>query len=48
VTFWGLYDGQSWLNDQPIQGRTDYPLLFDRKLNPKPAFFAVLNAAKDN
>jgi endo-1,4-beta-xylanase len=46
VTFWGVHDGQSWLNDWPIQGRTDYPLLFDRQYRPKPAFFAVLKAAK--
>jgi endo-1,4-beta-xylanase len=48
VTFWGLHDGQSWLNDWPIRGRTDYPLLFDRKLQPKSAFFAVLDVAEDN
>ncbi len=41
VTFWGTHDGESWLNGFPIRGRTDYPLLFDRKLQPKPAFFAV-------
>lgn len=41
ITFWGLDDGQSWLNDFPIAGRTNYPLLFDRELKPKPAFFAV-------
>ena len=41
VTFWGLDDAQSWLNDFPIAGRTNHPLLFDRKLKPKPAFFAV-------
>jgi endo-1,4-beta-xylanase len=42
VTFWGLDDGQSWLNNFPIQGRTNYPLLIDRELKPKPAFFTVL------
>lgn len=42
VTFWGLDDGQSWLNDFPIAGRTNHPLLFDRELKPKPAFFALL------
>ncbi len=41
VTFWGVHDGQSWLNGWPIRGRTNYPLLFDRKLQPKPAFFKV-------
>jgi endo-1,4-beta-xylanase len=46
VTFWGSHDGGSWLNNFPIQGRTDYPLLFDRKGRPKPAFFAVREAAQ--
>jgi endo-1,4-beta-xylanase len=42
VTFWGIHDGQSWRNDWPIRGRSDYPLLFDRQLQPKPAFVAVI------
>lgn len=45
VTLWGLDDGQTWLNNFPIRGRTNHPLLFDRLLNPKPAFQAVLEAA---
>ncbi|HVY75881.1 MAG TPA: endo-1,4-beta-xylanase [Puia sp.] len=43
VTFWGVNDGQSWLNDWPIRGRTNYPLLFDRQFNPKPAFYRVIS-----
>jgi endo-1,4-beta-xylanase len=42
VTFWGVTDGDSWLNDWPVQGRTNYPLLFDRSSQPKPAYDAVL------
>jgi endo-1,4-beta-xylanase len=42
VTFWGVNDGQSWLNDWPVRGRTNYPLLFDRNYEPKPAFNAVV------
>jgi endo-1,4-beta-xylanase len=42
VTFWGVDDGQSWLNGWPIRGRTNYPLLFDRQFKPKPAFFKVI------
>ena len=38
VTFWGVMDKHSWLNDWPINGRTNYPLLFDRNYNPKPAY----------
>lgn len=46
VTFWGVGDGDSWLNHWPTPGRTNHPLLFDREYRPKPAFDAVLDAAK--
>ncbi|HSD07122.1 endo-1,4-beta-xylanase [Flavobacterium sp.] len=42
VTFWGVHDGQSWLNDWPIKGRTNYPLLIDRNLAPKKAYQSVI------
>jgi endo-1,4-beta-xylanase len=42
VTFWGLHDGISWKNGFPIRGRTDYPLLFDRKMKPKDAYWEVV------
>lgn len=45
VTFWGVHDGTSWKNNFPIFGRTNYPLLFDREYQPKPAFDAVMEAA---
>jgi endo-1,4-beta-xylanase len=40
VTFWGLSDADSWLN----RGRMNYPLLWDRQRQPKPAFTAVVEA----
>jgi endo-1,4-beta-xylanase len=43
VTFWGLSDADSWLN----RGRTNYPLLWDRQRQPKPAFDAVVEVLKD-
>lgn len=46
ITFWGVNDGQSWLNGWPIHGRTNYPLLFDRDFKPKPAFYSVIATAK--
>src|SRR5262249_9711243 len=46
VTFWGVTDGDSWLNNWPVQGRTSYPLLFDRAGQPKPAFEAVIRAVQ--
>jgi len=42
VTLWGVTDDESWLNNWPVFGRTSYPLLFDRKGQPKPAYDAVL------
>jgi len=38
VTIWGVDDGHSWLNYFPAAGRTDYPLLFDRNYQAKPAY----------
>lgn len=46
VTFWGVGDGDSWLNGFPMPGRTNHPLLFDRQDLPKPAFEAVMNVAR--
>jgi len=46
VIFWGVYDGQSWLNDWPIKGRTNYPLPFDANLKHKKAYDSILNLKK--
>ncbi|MEO5711908.1 MAG: endo-1,4-beta-xylanase [Luteolibacter sp.] len=48
VTLWGLDDGQTWLNGFPIRGRTNHPLLIDRQMKPKPAFFSVLKAGTES
>jgi endo-1,4-beta-xylanase len=45
VTLWGAHDGLSWKNNYPVPGRTNYALLFDRNLQPKPAFHAVVSVA---
>ena len=46
VTFWGVTDASSWLNNWPVRGRTNYPLLFDRDGRPKPAFDAVIKSVR--
>jgi endo-1,4-beta-xylanase len=46
VTLWGVSDAGSWLNDWPIPGRTNYPLLFDRNYQPKPIVQTIINEAK--
>jgi len=43
VTFWGVTDKFSWLNDWPIKGRTNYPLLFDRNYKEKKAYQRIMN-----
>jgi len=46
VTFWGLNDKQSWRNNFPIRGRTDYALFFDRNNQPKTVITDMIKAAK--
>lgn len=43
VTFWNISDRHSWLDNFPIRGRKDYPLLFDRDLKQKSAYRAVID-----
>lgn len=47
VTTWGVDDGQSWKNNWPVRGRTDYTLLFDRNYEPKPVVGALIELARD-
>jgi alpha-glucuronidase len=44
ITFWGVTDATSWLNNWPLRGRTNHPLLWDRDGRPKPAFASVVEA----
>ena len=46
VTAWGVTDKESWKNDFPVKGRTDYPLLFDRNYEAKPFVKELINLAK--
>ncbi|KNY26226.1 endo-1,4-beta-xylanase [Pseudobacteroides cellulosolvens] len=41
VTLWGTDDGMSWLNDYPVKGRPDAALLFNKRLQAKPAYMAL-------
>ena len=43
VTAWGLSDRDTWRNDWPIHGRTDYPLLFDRNHEMKPFLLSLIH-----
>lgn len=42
VSLWGLRDADSWKNNWPIRGRTDYPLLFDRNYEAKPVVKRIM------
>jgi endo-1,4-beta-xylanase len=42
ITFWNLSDSSSWLDNFPVRGRKDFPLLFDQNNQPKKAFFEVI------
>lgn len=44
VTFWGISDAFTWLTG--FRRETSYPLLFDKNGLPKPAFYSVIDAAK--
>lgn len=47
VTFWGVTDGDSWKNEWPVPGRRNHPLVFDRQAQPKPAFFSIVELARE-
>lgn len=42
VTFWNLSDRSTWLDNFPIPGRKDFPLLFDQNGQPKKGFGEVV------
>jgi endo-1,4-beta-xylanase len=42
VTFWNISDRSSWLDNFPVRGRKDYPLLFDAQLKPKKVYWEVI------
>ena len=46
ITFWNISDRRSWLDNFPVRGRKDYPLLFDKDLKKKKAFWDVVNFDK--
>lgn len=43
VTFWGVSDDTSWLNNFPVPGRRNWPLLFDDNHEPKEAFYRIMD-----
>ncbi len=43
VTFWNISDKNTWLDGYPVPGRKNYPLLFDQNLQPKKAYWKVVD-----
>ena len=48
VSLWGTSDDETWKNYRPVVGRTNYPLLFNSKQQPKRAYFALHKLATDS
>ncbi len=42
VTFWGVSDDVTWLNNFPVKNRKNFPLLFDSNQNTKPIYKKLL------
>ena len=42
VTFWNVTDKHTWLDQYPVSGRKNYPLLFDTAGQPKKAWREVV------
>ncbi|GAA4077809.1 endo-1,4-beta-xylanase [Amphibacillus indicireducens] len=42
VTFWGISDAYTWLNDFPVKGRKNWPFVLDEKGEPKPAYHRIV------
>ena len=43
VTLWGVADDETWLDNFPVQGRKNWPLLFDENHKPKEALYAIMD-----
>lgn len=46
VMMWGNSDDNTWLDDFPVKGRKDAPLLFDRNLKAKPGYWGIVDPSK--
>ena len=42
VTFWNVSDRHTWLDEYPVMGRKNHPLLFDENYKPKQAYQEVV------
>jgi hypothetical protein len=42
-----LIEGISWKNNFPILRRRDYPLIFDREMKPKKAYWELIRLMEE-
>lgn len=43
VTFWGAADDYTWLDDFPVEGRKNWPFVFDENHQPKESFWSIVD-----
>ena len=43
VTLWGVADSYTWLDDFPVRGRKNWPLLFDENGKPKDSYYRIMD-----
>lgn len=46
VMLWGNSDDDTWLDNFPVKNRLNAPMLFDRNLQAKPAYWAIVDPSK--
>ncbi|MBE6063769.1 MAG: hypothetical protein E7207_09530 [Clostridium butyricum] len=46
VMLWGNSDDDTWLDNFPVHNRLDAPMLFDRDLQAKTAYYALVDPSK--
>lgn len=46
ITMWGIADDHTWLNNFPVFGRKNWPLLFDKNYEPKEAYKEIVKFKK--
>jgi endo-1,4-beta-xylanase len=48
LTFWGFSDSNCWQDEMPVLfPKPNDPYLFDREINPKPAYYGIYRILKD-
>lgn len=45
VTFWGVAEDYTWLDDFPVRGRKNWPFLFNEEMKPKSSYRRVVDLA---